>query len=287
MELDSGIIYAFAADLLKEDLGRGDITTQSVVRGGARARARFLANQDLVLCGLEIAEAVFGALDNNVLLESTVYDGEKIAAGTEFARIEGPAAALLTGERTALNFLQRLSGIATLTRAFVDAVAATRATILDTRKTTPTLRILEKYAVAIGGGTNHRMGLYDAVMIKDNHHKILARLGPSALKSAVAAARKNHPEAPIFIEADTLDQVEAALAKGANQISGLEFYASKADDVRRAALANATAAARGDAEAMAHAAGGSLGPLLELTSVGVLGRPIPPPSISDRRLTYN
>jgi nicotinate-nucleotide pyrophosphorylase (carboxylating) len=143
MELDSGIIYAFAADLLKEDLGRGDITTQSVVRGGARARGRFLARQDFVLCGLEIAEAVFGALDNSILLESTVYDGESIAAGTEFARIEGPAAALLTGERTALNIMQRLSGVATLTKAFVDRVVGTGARIVDTRKTTPGLSSLK------------------------------------------------------------------------------------------------------------------------------------------------
>src|SRR3977135_4378241 len=103
MELDPGIIYAFASDLLKEDLGRGDITTQSVVRGGAKARGRFLANQDFVLCGLEIGEAVFSALDNTITLESHVYDGDTIVAGTEFARIEGPATVLLTGERTALN----------------------------------------------------------------------------------------------------------------------------------------------------------------------------------------
>ena len=169
MELDTGIIYAFAADLLKEDLGRGDITTQSVVRGGARARGRFLSKQNFVLCGLEIAEAVFGTLDNNVVLESRVYDGEKITAGTEFARIEGPAAALLTGERTALNIMQRLSGVATLTKAFVDQVEGTGARIVDTRKTTPGLRLLEKYAVTVGGGANHRFGLDDGVLIKDNH----------------------------------------------------------------------------------------------------------------------
>lgn len=169
MELDPGIIYAFAADLLKEDLGRGDITTQSVVRGGLRARGRFLAKQDFVLCGLEIAEAVFGALDNAIGLESRVYDGDDIAAGDEFARIEGPAAALLTGERTALNIMQRLSGIATLTRAFVARVEGTGARITDTRKTTPGLRLLEKYAVTVGGGFNHRFGLDDGVLIKDNH----------------------------------------------------------------------------------------------------------------------
>jgi nicotinate-nucleotide pyrophosphorylase (carboxylating) len=116
MEIDAGIIYAYASDLLKEDLGRGDITTQAVVRGGLRARGRFLGKQDFILCGLEIAEAVFSTLDANIELESRVYDGDSIAAGTEFAGIKGPAAVLLAGERTALNLMQRLSGVATLSR---------------------------------------------------------------------------------------------------------------------------------------------------------------------------
>ena len=133
----------FAADLLKEDLGRGDITTQSVLRAGVKARGRFLAKQDFVLCGLEIAEAVFSTLDNSIALESRVYDGDRIEAGAEFARIEGPAAALLTAERTALNILQRLSGVATLTKAYVDRIEGTNARILDTRMTTPGLRFLD------------------------------------------------------------------------------------------------------------------------------------------------
>jgi nicotinate-nucleotide pyrophosphorylase (carboxylating) len=214
MELDSGIIYAFAADLLKEDLGRGDITTQSVVRGGARARGRFLANQDLVLCGLEIAEAVFGALDNNVLLESTVYDGEKITAGTEFARIEGPAAALLTGERTALNIMQRLSGVATLTKAFVERVEGTGARIVDTRKTTPGLRLIEKYAVTIGGGFNHRFGLDDGVLITANH---LALAG--GVKRAIELARGVVPHLmKIEVEVGNQSQLREALAGSADVI---------------------------------------------------------------------
>jgi len=214
MELDSGIIYAFAADLLKEDLGRGDITTQSVVRGGARARGRFLANQDLVLCGLEIAEAVFGALDNNVLLESTVYDGEKITAGTEFARIEGPAAALLTGERTALNIMQRLSGVATLTKAFVERVEGTGARIVDTRETTPGLRLIEKYAVTIGGGFNHRFGLDDGVLITANH---LALAG--GVKRAIELARGVVPHLmKIEVEVGNQSQLREALAGSADVI---------------------------------------------------------------------
>jgi nicotinate-nucleotide pyrophosphorylase (carboxylating) len=214
MELDSGIVYAFAADLLKEDLGRGDITTQSVVRGGARARGRFLARQDFVLCGLEIAEAVFGTLDNNILLESTVYDGEKITAGTEFARMEGPAAALLTGERTALNVMQRLSGVATLTRAFVDRVEGTGVRIVDTRKTTPGLRLIEKYAVTVGGGFNHRFGLDDGVLIKDNH---IALAG--GVKRAVELARSAVPHLmKIEVEVGNQPHLREAIAAHADVI---------------------------------------------------------------------
>ena len=214
MELDLGIIYAFAADLLKEDLGRGDITTQSVVRGGLRARGRFLAKQDFVLCGLEIAEAVFGALDNAIGLESRVYDGDDISAGNEFAKIEGPAAALLTGERTALNIMQRLSGIATLTRAFVTRVEGTGARITDTRKTTPGLRLLEKYAVTVGGGFNHRFGLDDGVLIKDNH---IALAG--GVKRAVELARQSASHLmKIEVEVASQAQLREALAAPADVI---------------------------------------------------------------------
>lgn len=214
MELDPGIIYAFAADLLKEDLGRGDITTQSVVRGGLRARGRFLAKQDFVLCGLEIAEAVFGALDNAIGLESRVYDGDDISAGDEFAKIEGPAAALLTGERTALNIMQRLSGIATLTKAFVTRVEGTGVRITDTRKTTPGLRLLEKYAVTVGGGFNHRFGLDDGVLIKDNH---IALAG--GVRRAVELARQSASHLmKIEVEVGNQAQLREALAAPADVI---------------------------------------------------------------------
>jgi nicotinate-nucleotide pyrophosphorylase (carboxylating) len=214
MELDSGIIYAFAADLLKEDLGRGDLTTQTVIRGGAKARGRFVANQDFVLCGLELAESVFATLDNSVVLESRAYDGEKIASGSEFARIEGPATALLTGERTALNIMQRLSGVATLTKAFVDRIEGTAARIVDTRKTTPGLRLLEKYAVTVGGGFNNRFGLDDGVVIKDNHIALaggvrraieLARRGvPHLMKIEVEVANQQHLREAIDGGADVI-----------------------------------------------------------------------------------
>ena len=214
MELDSGIIYAFAADLLKEDLGRGDLTTQSLARGGIKAGGRFLAKQDFVLCGLEIAEAVFGALDTAIAVESRVYDGDHITAGTEFARIEGPADVLLTGERTALNILQRLSGVATLTKAFVDLIDGTGSRIVDTRKTTPGLRLLEKYAVTVGGGFNHRFGLDDGVLIKDNH---IALVG--GIRRAIDFARLSVPHLmKIEVEVTNQSQLREALAARADVI---------------------------------------------------------------------
>jgi len=214
MELDSGIIYAFAADLLKEDLGRGDITTQTVVRGGARARGRFLANQDFVLCGLEIAEAVFATLDNSIVLESRVYDGEKIKSGTEFARIEGPATALLTGERTALNIMQRLSGVATATNEFVERIEGSAARIVDTRKTTPGLHLLEKYAVNVGGGFNNRFGLDDGVVITESHITMAG-----SVRRAVELARRGVPHLmKIEVELSNQTQVREAVAGGADVV---------------------------------------------------------------------
>ncbi len=201
---------------LAEDIGAGDITTESAIPADLRATAFIVARESCVVAGLPLVEAVFDEL--GATARALVKDGELAEISQRVCQITGPARAILTGERVALNFLQRLSGIATLTRAFVEAVAGTKAKILDTRKTTPTLRALEKYAVAVGGGQNHRMGLFDAVMIKDNHRAILSRLGPNALGDAVARARQLHPEAPIIIEADTLEQVQEALAAGADHI---------------------------------------------------------------------
>ena len=228
MELDSGIIYAFAADLLKEDLGRGDITTQTVIRGGARARGRFLANQEFVLCGLEIAEAVFATLDNSIVLESRVYDGEKIKSGTEFARIEGPATALLTGERTALNIMQRLSGVATATNAFVERIDGLAARIVDSRRTTPGLRLLEKYAVNVGGGFNNRFGLDDGVVITESH---LAIAG--GIRRAIELARRGVPHLmKIEIEVSNQSQVREAVAGGADVV---RFDNMHIDEIRESA----------------------------------------------------
>src|SRR5947209_18714731 len=167
--LDEGALFAQVGAFLAEDLGRGDITTQACVARNARSRGRFLAKEPMVVAGLEAAEAVFSTLDSQQQLEAFTSDGEEIEAGKVIARTSGFADVLLAGERLALNLLRRLSGIATLTRKFVRAIEGTDAEIVDTRKTTPGLRMLEKYAVAAGGARNHRFGLDDGVLLKDNH----------------------------------------------------------------------------------------------------------------------
>ena len=205
MELTAVDIRAFLA----EDVGDGDVTTEAVVPADARLEASLLLKERGVVCGLAAAETVFGALGPDVEFERFVRDGT--AASGDVARVSGNARALLTGERTALNLLGRLSGIATLTRRYVDAVAGTGATILDTRKTTPGLRELEKLAVLAGGGTNHRFGLYDAILIKDNH----LRLGGGIGRSVESAKQTG---LPVEVECESLDDVRAALAAGADWI---------------------------------------------------------------------
>lgn len=195
---------------LDEDIGSGDITTTSTVPADARARGVLLAKSDLVVAGLDVVIETFRQIDSHAMLAVVHRDGSRCAAGATIAVVEGYARALLTGERTALNFLQRLSGIATLTRQHVEA-AAGRIVILDTRKTTPTLRALEKYAVRAGGGTNHRSGLFDAVLIKDNH----VRLG-GGVSQAIDRMRNAHPAFPIEIEAQCLAEVQQAVDAGAD-----------------------------------------------------------------------
>jgi len=168
--LDNGEVLSAIGHFLAEDIGRGDITTGATVEPEVRGLGRFLAKEYLVICGLEVAEAVFLHLDAEISeIETTYNEGDEVEEGTVFATLKGYADVLLTGERVALNILQRMSGVATLTRQFVRAVEGTKAAIVDTRKTTPGLRLLEKYAVTVGGGKNHRMGLDDGVLIKDNH----------------------------------------------------------------------------------------------------------------------
>lgn len=182
---DEGALYAQISAFLSEDIGRGDLTTQATVPRNTHGRGRFLAKEKMVVAGIEAAETVFGTLDSQMQIEAFVTDGEEVEAGKVIARTQGFADVLLAGERTALNLMQRLSGIATLTRAYVKAVEGTKAQIVDTRKTTPGLRMLEKYAVAVGGAKNHRYGLDDGVLIKDNH---IALAG--GIKLAVKKARQ-------------------------------------------------------------------------------------------------
>jgi nicotinate-nucleotide pyrophosphorylase (carboxylating) len=197
---------------LAEDLGWGDVTTEATINPSLRARGVILAKCDCVVAGLDVAAEAFRQLDPSAVFTQRVRDSERAAPGTVIADVRGAAAAMLTAERTALNFLQRLSGIATLTRRYVDAAAGGIA-ILDTRKTTPTLRALEKYAVRAGGGTNHRAGLDDGILIKDNH----IRLG-GGVAEVVRRMKAARQEMPIEIEAQTLQQVDDAIAAGANVV---------------------------------------------------------------------
>ncbi len=217
------VVYA----ALAEDVGVGDVTTEATVDADALGTARLLLKEPGVVFGLEPAGAVFRALDSDVEFQRHVEDGASVGAGTAVATVSGSERAILTGERTALNFLGRLSGIATLTRRYVDAVAGTGAAILDTRKTTPGLRVLEKQAVAAGGGHNHRFGLADGVLIKDNHLR-----AAGSVSAAVGRTREVTP-LPIEVECDTLEQVSEAVAVGADAI----LLDNMGTDALRAAVA--------------------------------------------------
>ena len=212
MDLLAAGLDDVVARALAEDVGPGDVTTRATVPPGARARARITQKEPGVIFGLQAAERVFATLDPDVA-------GTRLAAegiwreGGPVLDLEGPAAALLTGERTALNLLGRLSGVATATARYVDAVRGTGACILDTRKTTPGLRLLEKAAVAAGGGTNHRTGLFDAILIKENHAAMAGGVG-----AAVRAARAAAPELPLEVECRTAAEVDEALEAGATRL---------------------------------------------------------------------
>jgi nicotinate-nucleotide pyrophosphorylase (carboxylating) len=211
---------------LAEDIGSGDLTA-ALVPEGRRARATVLTREACVLCGTEWFEAVFRALDPGTRIQWNAADGERVAAGTTLCELEGDARALLSGERTALNFLQTLSGTATEARRYADALAATRCRVLDTRKTIPGLRAAQKYAVAVGGGTNHRMGLYDAILIKENH---IAAAG--GIAAAVAAARRQSPGVKLEVEVESLAELDQALEAGADMALLDEFSLA---DMRAAA----------------------------------------------------
>ena len=211
--LDNGEVLSAIGHFLAEDIGRGDITTSSTVPPDVRGMGRFLAKEDLVICGLEVAEAVFVHLDAEVAeVETTFSDGDEVNEGTVFGTLKGYADVLLTGERVALNLLQRMSGVATLTRQFVKAIEGTKAAIVDTRKTTPGLRLLEKYAVTVGGGKNHRMGLDDGVLIKDNHIALAGGIA-EAVNAAKNTAGHLHK---IEVEITNWAQLREAIEAGAD-----------------------------------------------------------------------
>ena len=203
---------------LAEDIGPGDATTLATVPEEAQARAVMAAREPITVAGLAFAEAAFRELSPTVRFDQSARDGQSVTAGSNLLRISGPARALLTAERVALNFVQRLSGVATLTAQFVEAIRGTRAQILDTRKTTPGWRRFEKYAVACGGGRNHRFGLFDLILIKDNHLAALRDAKPNAIAAAVLRARSAYPKLQVEVEADTLEQVQQAADTGADII---------------------------------------------------------------------
>jgi nicotinate-nucleotide pyrophosphorylase (carboxylating) len=212
--LDPAMVASFAAAALEEDLAGGtDVTTVATVPAADRGRGDLVARTPGVVAGLPVAEAVFAWASADLDCAELAADGDTVEAGQRVLSVTGPIRAVLTAERTALNLICHLSGIATLTRRWVDAVAGTSAAIRDTRKTTPGLRALEKYAVRCGGGVNHRMSLSDAALIKDNH---VAAAGSVA--QAFAAVRAQAPELPLEVECDTLEQVSEALAAGAGLI---------------------------------------------------------------------
>jgi nicotinate-nucleotide pyrophosphorylase (carboxylating) len=199
---------------LEEDIRSGDVTTAYALTGAEKGTATALAKEDLVVAGLDVFREVFRVRDGAIVFRSTLKDGDRVSRGAVLATLAGPLASILTAERVALNLFQRMCGIATLTRQFVDAVAGTKAAILDTRKTMPGLRVLDKYSVRVGGGRNHRYGLYDGVLIKDNHIEAAGGIGK--------AVRRVREQAPLLVrvevEVKTLAEARQALAAGADVI---------------------------------------------------------------------
>jgi nicotinate-nucleotide pyrophosphorylase (carboxylating) len=202
---------------LAEDVGDGDVTSLSVIPADVIWSARMVAREDLVVAGLPVFDAVFHRLDPEVVVTHSVVDGDRVLSGTSLVTLEGKARSILSGERVALNFAQRLCGVATLTHSYVEAIKDFQCQILDTRKTIPGWRLLEKYAVACGGGQNHRIGLYDMVMIKDNHLAVLSN-EENPIAAAVERARASYPSLKVEVEADTVEQAAAAAAAGADII---------------------------------------------------------------------
>jgi nicotinate-nucleotide pyrophosphorylase (carboxylating) len=255
---DSEILIDLA---LAEDLGDGDVTSRYFIPADRKARAFVVARREGVLSGVEIAARVFARVDPGLDVETMVPDGSRVGEGALLIKVEGAARAILTAERTALNFLQHLSGVATLTAAYVQAVKGTGARILDTRKTTPGFRMLEKQAVLHGGGVNHRMGLYDRAMVKDNH--LVAEGGVDALQSAIQRLKTERPEVEVELEADRLQQVRDFL-----RLDGVDHILL--DNMDTADLREAVAARGARARPMLEASGGvSLDTVRAIAATGV------------------
>jgi nicotinate-nucleotide pyrophosphorylase (carboxylating) len=213
MTLDMNMVGKAVQDALAEDLGSGDVTTRETVSLGSLAEAQIVARDSGLIAGIPVAEKVFRSLSGEVRIEVDLADGQQVEVEDVILRLIGPAQAILSGERVALNFLGRLSGIATLTSVYVKAVEGTGAKILDTRKTTPGMRFLEKYAVVVGGGHNHRLGLFDMVLIKENHIR-----AAGGIPQAVGQVRAANLALTIEVETESLEQVRQALEAGVDRI---------------------------------------------------------------------
>lgn len=255
-----GEVHSLIAAALREDVRDGDITALSFVAAERRAKATILAKESGIVAGVAVACAVFHALDAGIQVKPLLADGAAVHRGDAVIALEGPARSILTAERTALNFLQRLCGIATQTRRYVDAVAGTRAQILDTRKTTPGWRWLEKQAVRSGGGTNHRTGLYDMVMVKDNHLSIAGDL--AELQAGIDRARAAEPAVRIELEADTVEQVKQFLT-----LRGVDVI--MLDNMTLADMRASVAVARGSRVKLEASGGVTLERLPEIAATGV------------------
>lgn len=212
--LKNPLVTQIISMALNEDVGTGDITTETTIPADKTASGRFIAKEDMIICGIDVAELVFRTVDASISFNANFKDGDKVCKGDVIATVNGNARNVLTAERTSLNLMQRLTGIATRTHEAVKCVEGTKAKITDTRKTTPGLRVLEKYAVRAGGGTNHRFNLADGILIKDNHIAV-----SGGIKNAVANARKAAPHTlKIEVEVETKEQLTQALEAGADII---------------------------------------------------------------------
>ena len=218
MDIPHDVIQDVVVRALREDVGHGDLTTLALIPAEAQGAARFVLREPGVLAGLPVLAAVFAAVDPRLELEPRAGEGQRLEAGATLAEVRGPVRGILTGERVALNLLQRLCGVATLTARYAEAVRGTRARILDTRKTTPGLRALEKYAVRVGGGVNHRFGLFDGVMIKDNHLAQLARQGVGTAEAVRRARAAVGPMVRVEVEVESVAAAVQAAEAGADVI---------------------------------------------------------------------